>query len=127
MTDVGETEQTERLVELAAQRDAVSVHTLFAIHRAYLHRVIDLRRFLDQRPIRARRAGWVDRLAKWSQRNVATSRAIVAARFFPMEKPLQLPKVIWEQNPMNGLATMSCAPGICNRVNCGEQCSGTGT
>ncbi len=38
----------------------------------------DLQRFLDQRPIRARRAGWVDRLAKWSRRNVASARAILA-------------------------------------------------
>ena len=43
MEDYGESEQTERLVELASQGDRSAINELFEIHRAYLRRVIDLR------------------------------------------------------------------------------------
>ncbi len=43
MADRGESEQTEQLVAMAVQGDGVALNTLFAMHRAYLRRVIDLR------------------------------------------------------------------------------------
>lgn len=43
MVENGESEKTERLIELASQGDDNAINELFAIHRAYLRRVIDLR------------------------------------------------------------------------------------
>lgn len=43
VTDSGESEQTEKLVALAVQGDGIALNELFAMHRAYLRRVIELR------------------------------------------------------------------------------------
>ena len=43
MTDSGESEQTEKLVALAVLGDGIALNELFAMHRAYLRRVIELR------------------------------------------------------------------------------------
>ena len=52
----------------------------------------DLRRFLQQRSILARRAGLLDRLAKWSRRNVATTRLMIA---FLLLSALILGMAVW--------------------------------
>jgi serine/threonine protein kinase/tetratricopeptide (TPR) repeat protein len=56
----------------------------------------DLQRFLDHRPLRARRAGPVERFARWSRRNPAIA-ALVVGLFLSLSLGLGVALMLWHR------------------------------